>query len=180
MINLIPKEEKKRMTSDFYCRLLVLFFMMMSFSVFVASVLMLPAYFFSIMKDVASNTKLEMQKNSKIPALDEQSLAAIKDMNTKLDLVENAEKNKFSVSEKIINKILLDKTSDIKIVQISYQNDATSGKIVVILGTAPSRQALLAFEQALEGDSAFKNVNLPISNFVKESNLEFNLSLNPS
>jgi hypothetical protein len=180
MINLIPKEEKKKMTSDFYYRLLALFFMMMSFSVLVASIGMLPAYFFSLMKDATSNTKLEMQKNSQIPALDEQSLAAIQDMNTKLDLVESAEKNKFSVSENIINEILSDKTSDIKIVQILYQNDAITGKTVVILGTAPSRQALLTFEEALQNNPAFKNINLPISNFVKESNLQFNLTLMPS
>jgi len=180
MINLIPKEEKKKMATDFYLRLFILFLWMMSFSVFVASVAMLPAYFFSLVKDATSNTKLEIQKNTQVPAVGEESLSAIKDMNTKLNLVENAENNKFLVSEKVINEIISDKTPDIKIVQITYQNDPITGKTVVVLGTAPSRQSLLLFEQTLENDSAFKNVNLPISDFVKDSNLQFNLSLSPS
>ena len=180
MINLIPKEEKKKMATDFYFRLLILFMFMLSFAVAVATISLLPAYFFSLVKDSTSLTKLQIQKNNIAPEMGEQSMATINDMNAKLNLVENAEKNKFPISTKVINEILLNKTSNIKIVQIQYQYDPIAGKTISILGTAPSRQALLTFQEALQNDPAFKNVNLPISNFVKESNLEFNLSLTPA
>ena len=61
-----------------------------------------------------------------------------------------------------------------------YENDATKGKKVTVLGIAPSRELLLLFRRALEDDVAFKKVDLPISNFVKGSNIEFSLSLIPS
>ena len=179
MINLIPKEEKKKMLVDFYCRFAVLLLLMASFSVFIASVAILPAYFFSSVKNSIANTKLNIQKEEHQPTSDEQSLSEVKDINNKLAVVENAKKNKFLVSEKVISAILLEKTPDIKITQIVYTNNTGADKNVTILGAATSRETLLSFQQSLEDSSAFKNVNLPISNFIKGSNIQFNLSLTP-
>ncbi len=180
MINLIPKEEKKKMVTEFYYRLLVLLFLMFSFAVFIGSVVLLPAYFYSVVKDEIINNKLTMQKNDPVPVSSQESLTEIKDMNDKLTLVENAEKNKFLISANVINNILAEKTSDIKIIQITYQNDPILGKKINLLGTASSRDALLSFEQTLQNDANFKNVNLPISSFVKQSNIQFDLSLSPA
>jgi len=180
MINLIPKEEKKKMIKDFYLRVGVLFLLMVSFSVLVALIAILPSYFLSKVKDSVADAKLAAQKNEPLPPLGEQSLTEVKDINSKLDLVDRAEKNKFLISEKIINTVLSKKTSDIKITQIVYENDPVLGKKVSIVGIASSRDGLLAFKQALADNSNFKSVDLPISNFVKISNIQFNLSLIPS
>ena len=80
----------------------------------------------------------------------------------------------------MIGAILLKKRSDIKITQILYQNDGTNGKKITLTGIASSREVLLLFRQALEDSSSFKDVVLPISNFVKGSNIDFSLSLTPS
>lgn len=180
MINLIPKEEKKRMTIGFYYKLAVLFLMMLDFCILIAFICILPSYFISSIKETLINTKLENQKNEPLPLFDQQTLAAIKDINSKLNLVENSEKNKFLLSEKVINTILLKKRFDIKITQILYENSPIQGKKVSIIGTAPSREVLLLFRQALEDGPTFKNIDLPISNFVKGSNIQFYLSLIPS
>jgi len=50
---------------------------------------------------------------------------------------------------------------------------------VSIEGIAPSREILLAFRRLLENDPLFKSVDLPISNFIKGSNIRFNLNLIP-
>jgi Tfp pilus assembly protein PilN len=180
MINLIPKEEKKKMIIAFYCRLFVLCLIMLSVVVLIASISLLPAYFYSSEKDSVVGEKLQTQKNEETPVLGDQSLSIMGDLNTKLAVVENAEKNKFLISEKVIKAILAKKTSEIKIIQITYKNDPTLGKEINILGTASSRDSLLDFEQTLQNDPAFKNVNLPISSFVRESNIQFDLSLSPA
>jgi hypothetical protein len=180
MINLIPKEEKKRMTTDFYFRITVLFLVLFGSCILIASIAILPSYFFSSMKNVLADTKLEIQKREPLPLLGEQSLLIIKDINKKLDLVESSEKNKFLPSQKVINSILLKKRPDIKITQILYENDVAKGKKISITGTAPSREVLLLFRKALEDSSNFKSINLPISNFVKGSNIQFYLNLIPS
>jgi len=121
-----------------------------------------------------------MQKNEPVPLIDQNSLATIEGLNKKLSLIEKAEKNKYFVSQKIINEIILKKTSDIKIEQIFYENSISGGKKISIRGVSPSRERLLLFRRALEDDATFKKVDLPISNFVKGSNIEFSLTLIPS
>lgn len=180
MINLIPNQEKKEMIKSFYYRLVILFFVVFGFSVFVLLISILPSYFLSSAKSEFINFKLKSQKNEPVPSPDQQTLLVIKDLNTKLDLIENAENNKFDISQKVIKAIILQKISSVKITDISYENDPKKGKKISIQGTAPSREVLLSFRLALEGDSSFKQVDLPISNFIKGSNIQFYLSLIPS
>lgn len=179
MINLIPNEEKKKKVKDFYFRLLVVSFTILSISVLVASVSIAPAYFLSSVKKNLINTKLETQKNESMPSLDQTSLAVAVDLEKKLNLIEKVKVDKYLVSQKIINEIMLEKMSNIKINRITYQNNATKGKTVSINGTAGSREHLILFRKALEDSILFEKVNLPISSFVKGSNIQFSLSLTP-
>jgi hypothetical protein len=180
MINLIPNEEKKKMTKYFYYRLAVLFLAMLCVSLFIAILALLPAYFFSNSKNNIASKKLEIQKTQYVPLFGQETETVIKDINNKLNLIESAEKNKFLVSEKVINAIFMKKISSIKITQISYENNSTTGRKISIRGTAPSRETLLSFRKALEDGSSFKSVDLPISNFVKGSDIQFYLSLIPA
>jgi Tfp pilus assembly protein PilN len=180
MINLIPNQEKKEMTKGFRYRLAVLFLAMAGVSLVFAFMAVLPSYFLSSAKKRIVYSKLDIQKNEPVPLLEEQTVATIKDLNHKLDIVEKAEKNKFSISLKVINSIVLKKMPSIKITTFTYENVAVTGKKISIQGTAPSREVLLSFRQALEDSTSFKQVDLPISNFVKGSNIEFYLSLIPA
>jgi hypothetical protein len=179
MINLIPNEEKKKMSKDFYLRLVTVFFVMLSISLLIASIVILPTYFIFSAEENSFNTKLELQNNESIPLLDQNTLVVIKDLGNKLNLIENTQKNEFVFSQKVINEIILKKISSIKITEISYQNNSQTGRKINISGKAPSREVLLSFRRALENDVAFSKVDLPISNFVKGSNIEFYLSLIP-
>lgn len=184
MINLIPSKEKKEIAWGFYYRLMVLLFVITGVSFLVILVAILPSYFISSVKVNLVKAKLEMQKNEPVPLPQEQTLATIKDVNSKLTLVEKTESNKFIISQKVINAVLVKKVPGIQITDISYENSTpnsyTSSKKISVEGIATSRSVLLMFRQALEDDATFKNVNLPISNFIKESNIQFYLSLIPS
>ena len=168
------------MVRDFYFRLATVFFVTLGLCVLIGAVVMIPSYFLTYIKEDLANKKLEMQKKESVPLPDQQTLEVIKDLNKKLNLIENAENNKFDVSSRVINTILLTKTPNIKITDISYENNLLKGKKISIEGIAPSREVLLSFRQALEDGTGFKQVDLPISNFVKGSNIKFYLSLIPS
>jgi len=184
MINLIPKEEKKKMVRNFYYKLVILFLLTLGASFLILFMAILPSYFLSSVKDNIVNEKLQIQKSESIPLPDQQTLAMIKDLNNKLDLIENVQNDKFIVSQRVINAIILKKMPTVKITDISYENysknNPLQGKKISIQGTAPSREILLLFRQALEDGTTFKQVDLPISNFVKGSNIQFSLSLIPS
>ena len=158
---------------------LVTVLMVVDFCILVGVLSILPSYFLANAKDSALNLKLKIQQDEPIPAFDQQNLKTIQDINSKMTLIENAEKNDFPISEKVINAILAQKTPDIKITQILYNNDPVDGKKISITGNASSREALLSFREALQGSPLFKSVDLPISNFVKGSNIQFYLSLTP-
>ncbi|HYD92451.1 MAG TPA: hypothetical protein VEA37_13320 [Flavobacterium sp.] len=177
MINLIPNEEKKAQVRNFYSRLFVVFLYVISFSILLSSATILPAYFLSRVKKDVAVSQLEAEVNNRIK-LSEETLSLSADLEKKLQIVEAAQGDKYVVSQAVINKILLKKMNDIKIKEIDYKNEG-SGKIISIFGTAPNRERLLLFRQALEDDVSFKEVNLPISNFVRGSNIEFSLTLKP-
>jgi Tfp pilus assembly protein PilN len=177
MINLIPIEEKKKIRKDFYYRLLIVFLILFVFLAFVSLVAMVPAYVTSVDKKISINKKLEIQKNEVMPEIDQQAQIAIKDLDNRLGLLEKARENKYVFSKKVIDEIISKKVSGIKINRIFYENDSLEGRKVNITGLAQNREQLLLFRRALENDSTFKNVDLPISNFVKGQDIQFNLDL---
>ena len=177
MINLIPAEEKKEIRKDFYFRFLTVFFVTLSFLVVILLIATLPAYFVSLEKKVSTEERLDKQKNEVMPEMDQQAVISIKDLDTKLSLLAEARKNQYIFSQKVINEIVSQRVPGIKITRFGYENDPVDGREVSITGLAQNREQLLLFRQALESDGFFKKVDLPISNFVKGSDIEFNLDL---
>ncbi|MEO5635275.1 MAG: hypothetical protein ABIS26_01995 [Candidatus Paceibacterota bacterium] len=177
MINLIPNEEKKKKVLDFYFRLSVVFLMVLGSAMIIASVSILPSYLLSSVKKNTNIAKLESIKNTPLPQDDQKTLLAVSDLNNRLTMIENGDKNKYLVSENVISEIILRKMSDIKITQISYSNGTNQDRTILVNGYAPSRDRLLLFKQALVNDPKFKSVDLPISNFIKGSNISFSLTL---
>ena len=106
MINLIPNAEKKEMIKGFYYRLVVLFLIMASVSFLIAFVAILPSYFLSSMKNRIVNTKLKIQKSEPVPVPNSQTFAVIKDLNTKLTLIEKNQNSKLTILKEIINTII--------------------------------------------------------------------------
>lgn len=177
MINLIPNEEKTKIKKDFYFRLLIVFFVMLTLIIIISAIAILPAYIISVENKTSISQKLEQQKNEIMPELDQKSLVAIKELDARILLLEKARKNKYLFSERVINEILSDKVLGIKIKSISYEKDLVSGGRITITGIAESRERLLLFRRTLEDNESFKDVDLPISNFVKGRDIEFGLSL---
>lgn len=179
MINLIPKQEEERIIRDFYLRVLAVFFLILGFAVSIASVAVLPSYIFSIERKDFVLDKLEQTVGQPVSGLNKEAAETIKNLDGMLGLIEGAKKNNYIVTEKIIDKVLAKKIPGIKINKISYDNSA-DGKEVGISGIASNRENLLAFRRAFENDADFKKVDLPVSNFVKGSDIIFYLNIVPS
>lgn len=180
MINLIPTKEKKDMIRGFYFRLGTMFFLMLGVVMLVATIALLPSYFLSIAKVNSVSEKLNLEESAATQSINQNTAAEISVLDRKLTILERAEKNKFLVSERVIREVLARKLDDIKITELSYDASKAGEMSIRIRGTAPSRERLLQFRMALEQDPMFKNVDLPISNFVKGSNIQFTITLMPS
>ena len=180
MINLIPNKDKKVMIIDFYIRFISTMFFVLGFGGLIACVSLVPAFVLSIEKKSSVDMKLKTQTEEVMPEIDQQALGAINDLNSKMDIIEKAKKGNYEISQKVIKAILLKKINGIQITQIAYKSDALGIKSVNVNGKASSREQLLSFRQSFESDKAFSKVVLPISNFVKGSNIQFSLSLTPA
>ncbi len=181
MINLIPNQEKKVVIEGFYYRILASFFIALGLTMVILFTILLPSYILSLEKKNSVNDKLLMQQKEPVSSDDKTVTDFINNLDQKLSLVEKSEKSKFVFSEKVIDEILFRKLSNIKILSISYTNNKDTGiSSISVSGTAPNRETLLSFRQALEESKMFKNVDLPISNFVKGSNIRFSINLTPA
>ena len=181
MINLVPITEKKRMLREFRLRVLVVSMFALGVVFLSASVSILPSLFFSSIKKNLAGDKINAQMQTPSQEVSAETGQAIAKLDAKLKLIENMEASpKFLVSLRVINEIVLKKTPNIKITKISYQNNPGEEKKISINGVAGSRDRLLLFRQTLEDNPTFKTVDLPISNFVRGSNINFFLNLIPS
>lgn len=179
MINLIPNEEKKKMARGFYLRFWAVFFFMLGTCSLLAAFAISPSYLLASFREKLINESLAVQKNDPLPEVNQRALLVAEDLNSKLNIIDQARKKKFVVSERVISELVLNKMADIKIRQIFYEVTPAGEKRVKIQGTAPSRERLVVFRRALEDSLAWQKIDLPISNFVRGSNIEFTLTLTP-
>lgn len=168
------------MRGDFYLRFFTVLFFMLGSAMVLVLFAISPSILVLLGREKVVNETLENQKNEPLPEVDQKVLSTAEEINSKLDIVASAKENKFIVSERVINELVLNKMADIKITGISYEASAQGERKVRINGSAPSRERLVLFRRALEDSLAFKQIDLPISNFVKGSNIEFSLTLVPS
>lgn len=180
MINLLPIEEKKNLTKEFNLRIVSFYLYTLAICFLIGAIALLPSYFFFSLKETIASNKLEAIKALPLPVSDKENTNIIKDTNKKIATIENTEKTQFSVLDKVIDEIISKKMPDIKLNLISYVIDKDEVKQITLRGTAPDRERLIIFRRALEADPLFSKIDLPISNFIKGSNIDFNMNLTAS
>ena len=115
MINLIPSQEKKAMKREFYSRFIATIFVMLGFSVLIATGTVFPSYFSSVIKKNLSNEKLNAQLQEPLPVIDQTAMNLIEEIKVQLSILESNNTEGPIISEKIIKEILSKKTNSIKI-----------------------------------------------------------------
>lgn len=177
MINLIPSEEKKKIRKDFYMRVVIVSFFVLGTAVFLSNIMLAPALFYASLEKKLISEQFAKDENKLTFDLNQENKNAVENLENKISLIKQAQNTKFLVSEKVINNILSKKINGILINEINYTKDVNKGNLINIRGQASSRERLLTFKNSLVTDPNFKNVDLPISNFIKSTDIEFSLVL---
>lgn len=176
MINLLPLKEKKKLKQEYLFRFLIVSFFMLSILSLVASLFISPSYKYSVSKESIAQSNLEIF-NAQNPQIDIEKLNnEIVKTNEKLSFIISKKKDT-SVSESVLEKILSLRTKGIVFNQVSYNSVNEKSPTVNIVGVASDRTALRSFKDALTVDPAFSSVDLPISNFIKPYDIDFNMLL---
>lgn len=170
MINLLPEIEKVKLKKIHRMKVAVLTFYLLALVGVSGAVFLLPTFVLSESKEQVLVDKLAMLKknneNERSDTLDK----VIEDINSKLKVF--PEQGEFVFSQDVLAQVLSKKTIDISVTSVTYTGTGTDLKISVV-GRAKDRESLLAFERDLSSVPQFIGIKLPISNFLKNNNIDF-------
>ncbi len=173
MLNILAVEEKKKILTEYRLRLAVVSMFAIAALMFSSLVLLSTSYFLVVSKynDTKSGLALIQEKDDRA-GQEKDVNARIRAVNKNVDLFLKSDSTRTLTPSLIIMKILDIKGSAIKIVGFTY--DTSSGQErIVVTGTALHRDSLAQFVETLKKDPTFTSVDLPISSYVKSTNIDF-------
>lgn len=185
MINLLSAYEKNAVRKEYHLRVFTVCTAALSLVLTVLVVSFLPTYLFILSR--YQSFLLESQSDetqSRVLQVREKE-TLIKETNKKIDSLQNSAA--FLSVKNVFSEILQNKTPGLAITGFSYDSgavvsrkgkeEAASSPRLNIVGKSSDRAVLLAFKDALAQKKEFKTVDLPISSLVKDTDLDFSISV---
>lgn len=174
MINVIPDQEKKALKKIYWMRFSSMIFYFLALLFTISSILFLPSYFLSISKSNIATSNLEAF-NKAYPEISTKNLSkSIDDINSKLKLLSVTDSS-YIPSEIILKDIIANLPKGITINKIDYSGESVNGKIISIGGESVDRASLRNFKSFLDNNANVTSTDLPISNYLEKSNINFNI-----
>lgn len=176
MLELLPNSQKKSVKREYFLRLLAVVLLLLSIVGILSLVSLSPSYFLSVEKEgIVSQTFEKLEKSNKSITEDKMLQSDIKNSQEMLILLKPPEKL-ISIND-LISKIIDKKNSSIRIDEIvatSYKNNQYQ---ILLKGNSESRDILKSFVENLKNSGLFESVDLPISNFTKIADIDFDITL---
>ena len=172
-LNLLPSKDKKRLELIDFSYLLI-FFGFRLVIIFIIFILILVATYFSLFILVnAQDDLIEARQSNEKTQLQIEIEEKIEQIN------KEARRVHIKQSELIVWTPILEKLSEITLQGIYLTNFSylsTDNKIN-LTGFAEDRDSLLVFEDSLEEIPYFKEVIAPLSNLIKQTDINFNFTI---
>ena len=142
---------------------------------FVALVFYVPSLMLTISKQKEVVNRIEAVKRSTLSSEADSLNKELTVESLKIKALEVPD-NSMSVSE-LIGNILADKGDNIRVKSVAYKRGVGIESKIILSGFAKDRDSLLGFTQTLENGELFEKVDLPVSSFAKDKNLDFSVSV---
>lgn len=166
-INLIPTQEKKNMQLETARRIIILLTGWLIISLLISSILLLPSYFPLLFEyrelKRQSGIEEEASRQLKIRELKSESSRIQKE----LEYIKSVSARRSKISE--IVSPLLKETEGVVINELIIQKQEN----IIINGQAATRKDLLDFEKKLRDIGEIRDISTPLSNIIKETNINF-------
>lgn len=174
MTNLLPQSEQLTIQKEYKYRRAVVFVLMFVGAVLMSAGFLLPSLILSNIKletigSEAKKARVENEEQSKVNS----STVVLKETEEKLALLKSDDEERSVVSA--ISLITKNKSPNIRIKEISYES-GEMGRIV-ITGISKDRQSLTDFLNQMQTIAVFKSVDLPVSNFAKDKDINFSMQI---
>lgn len=171
MFNLLPQAEKKALRREYRIRLAVVSLWLLFAVCAISSVLLLPSFLLSSEKEKAARQRFEALSRS----IERQSVAdldaVLQKTKSRLTLL-SGEAPKLFLYE-LLTLIVSAKTNQISLTNFYLIGPVEGKREIAIAGVSKDRSALTSFIKALERTGPFEKVEAPISNFAKDTDIDF-------
>lgn len=171
---LLPLNERKTLRREYFLRLLIVLFFMISTACLIGAIALLPAYLHS--RDLAQS-ELDLA-NRTLDSKDAQGRTQI-DMELKnsANLVSklDSEAKEYKASQAIEQIIALRGLT--KLITITFEQQGTSTIQIGMQGTSPTRTELLDFKSRITNAYPQAKIDLPIGELAKSKNIDFSMRL---
>jgi Tfp pilus assembly protein PilN len=172
MINLLPVEEKKFLEKEYKRRRLAVRLIVGIVLVVLTFVVLAPSYMLARMKaedQITNGARIIKKSNEADSKTKIENAKSIMKVLTPRSAV-------LSITE-LVSILTTAKTENIKLKNISYNVQDDGSVNAIIQGIAKNRAALSVYSDALHQEKRFSKVDFPVSNFAKDSNINFSFTV---
>lgn len=175
MFNLLPKSNKELIRREYHMRLAVVSLWLLCGALVIASLLLLPSLFLSSALEKAATLRFDALSRGtdgeEAAALD----ALLAGTAARAALLKGGSPN--VLLHELLMLIASITTDRISLAGISFGALSEGKRDITLTGIARDRAGLLSFVRALEKTDVFERVETPISNFAKDTDINFDVRL---
>lgn len=177
MLNLLPIQQKKKFLIEYRIRFTTVVVFVVAALILANLALLTPSYLLAVSKYESISTDLAAKQAKQAVGGQGKGIdVQVRDINKKIDLFLNGGSINRVPPADVVLRIIGIKSASIKIQGFSYEASGQQERIVVA-GVAGDRDGLAQFVEALKKDPMFYSVDLPVSSYVKSTNIDFSIVL---
>ena len=171
---LLPEKDKKSVIREYHLRLTAVVLLFFSGATLLGLFLLIPSAILSRSREGIVEKKLAVLEATHNRLERGRPEEALKDSKELMRLfTTRAQYPNFSDT---LDHISADRNLGIKVTAINATADAVP-VVVLISGVAKSREVLSTYVKKLQSDRTFSSVTIPVSNFAKNKDIEFAISI---
>ena len=174
MINLLPPEQKIIIESEYRRRYWSILGIFAASCFLIALLIASSLYFFVRSQHQAVEDQLSAKQNL-LSNGNEESDAFFDRTVADLKMIGEIEQKRSDIFG-VLSQALSLKPAGARIKSFLFSGEADD-QIVELFGTADTRHSLIDFLEKLRADETFSTVDSPVSNLIKESNVDFDFKL---
>ena len=166
--NLLPKEEKRLMWFEEVRRIVVFFTILTTIVFIIGSSLLLPSYFVFFLQQQEFARLVKAEEEASLGLKVSETLLASKKVSSSMAVLKeflSGPQKATTIFESLLEII----TPPLVITGIEVKNTGEA----TLTGIAAARLELLNFEKRLRDSGLFQEISFPISNIVREANIDF-------
>lgn len=169
MINLIPPNARKNLLTLYWARVVSVWGVLLGIAALIGGILLLPTYVL-----VSNQTNVYESANRNLAdsasSFDVSAAELITANQQAQDILQADATQSFSDHVEVLEQL----AGSVQILELNYAPNET-GASFTLSGLAANRLDLVAFRDALSDSAQYSEVDLPISNLIKDSDIVFTM-----